>query len=99
MNMEKEEWPEIESQRSFDWSLSQREIEKLYPVKRTKPQEAYTPEEEDRDIVALEYGSEEFVKLLQRKYPYVFECLLNISPDMPRWVYDNLIAKQLKHKR
>lgn len=40
-----------------------------------------------------ERSLQEFVGKFAKKYPYAYELMINANPDLPRWVYDNLIKE------
>jgi hypothetical protein len=40
-----------------------------------------------------ERSLQEFVGKFARKYPYAYELMISANPDLPRWVYDNLIKE------
>lgn len=92
------EWPHVPQDAKFDWSLSLRDIDKRYGV--APPLQA-TPKRQLPDRIdtfkisakrKVPYSnSSEFEKWLVKKYPYLYSMLVDANPDLPRWLYDNLI--------
>lgn len=92
---EKNEWPDSELPKTFDWSLSMNQIEKIYgpaPLKRVVPPIKVN----DRgQTTTSATATEEFIKKVRNKFPYAFILIESADPDMPRWIYENLIAKPI----
>lgn len=95
--MSENEWPDSELPESFDWSLSMKEVEKRYspaPVK-VKKEPYVRPAEADIIEPVKKDNADKFLRRLQKKWPYAYERLHELGPDMPRWIYDNLISKPI----
>lgn len=41
-------------------------------------------------------SAQQFEKRIAERYPYVYDQLADLSPDLPRWIFDNLLV--LAHK-
>lgn len=106
-----EDWPDPEQAETFDWSLSMRDIERRYTPMVVRPKMErlgrYTESANmDKDInpkvLALyeqskKTGKEDFPSFMKRlgRYRHVHQLLTAANPDLPRWIFDNLINKQL----
>lgn len=97
-NTDNQEWPDFEPENTFDWSLSQREIEKKYlplVIKNEKTRVKFIKPEPVEDTIVYKPCAAKFINALKHKYPYAFDLISTISPDMPRWIFENLITKPI----
>lgn len=95
--MDQQEWPDFDQSNKFDWSLSLSQIEKKYGlpnISNSRGQKSIRPMD---DLVEESKSStsdtELFLKKFRKKYEYAFDLIEKMNPDMPRWIFENLIAK------
>lgn len=94
-------WPDFPEENKFNWSLSLSQIDKKYgsaplqppafKMKVTKRRTVYVAKEADSSN-----SSELFIKKLAKKFPHAYGLIVGADPDLPRWIYDNLVNSSKK---
>ena len=92
--MTPEEWPLNEDPPRFDWSLSMKQIEKQYaPAPIVQPKAKYVPPKAETQPGTPDERLRKQYWRLMGKYEHFHEMLIKANPDLPRWIFDNLITK------
>lgn len=92
--MTPDEWPLNEDPPRFDWSLSLTAIEKKYgPAPVKPPKEKYVPPPAEAQPEPRDDQLRRTYWKLMGKYEHIHALLVSAHPDLPRWIFDNLITK------